>query len=270
MLELARTKDLDHILAESVSTHAHLGAGRRGRPRDRSRRRRHGGIDFARPTGRRRPALASAASIATATRKNSSTCSPMIFSSVLCAARPVAAVLSEELHEPMCLHEGAPLAVAIDPLDGSSNIDANVSIGTIFSILPAVRGRRRSESAFPAAGPGAIGSGILHLWAADGAGARPCREDADLHPRSAQGPLSRSRRGHADPAGVERICHQCLELSALGALDPGLHRRLRERDGGTFAAQPQYALDRLARRRGLSHLESWRRVSLSGRFARRL
>ena len=34
------------------------------------------------------------------------------------------------------LNEGAPLVVNIDPLDGSSNIDTNVSIGTIFSILP--------------------------------------------------------------------------------------------------------------------------------------
>ena len=32
---------------------------------------------------------------------------------------------------------GGTLALAIDPLDGSSNIDVNVSIGTIFSILPA-------------------------------------------------------------------------------------------------------------------------------------
>lgn len=31
------------------------------------------------------------------------------------------------------------LALAIDPLDGSSNIDVNVSIGTIFSIYPAAR-----------------------------------------------------------------------------------------------------------------------------------
>ncbi len=31
---------------------------------------------------------------------------------------------------------GAPLFVATDPLDGSSNIDTNVSVGTIFSILP--------------------------------------------------------------------------------------------------------------------------------------
>jgi fructose-1,6-bisphosphatase I len=31
---------------------------------------------------------------------------------------------------------GAPLYVAIDPLDGSSNIDTNVSAGTIFSVMP--------------------------------------------------------------------------------------------------------------------------------------
>jgi len=36
----------------------------------------------------------------------------------------------------MSLNAGAPLLVAIDPLDGSSNIDTNVSVGTIFSILP--------------------------------------------------------------------------------------------------------------------------------------
>jgi len=53
---------------------------------------------------------------------------------------PVAAVASEELDEAVPLEPGAPLLVAIDPLDGSSNIDANVSIGTIFSILPAPDG----------------------------------------------------------------------------------------------------------------------------------
>jgi fructose-1,6-bisphosphatase I len=53
---------------------------------------------------------------------------------------PVAIVVSEELNEPLVLQEGAPIVVAIDPLDGSSNIDANVSIGTIFSILPVIAG----------------------------------------------------------------------------------------------------------------------------------
>jgi fructose-1,6-bisphosphatase I len=49
---------------------------------------------------------------------------------------PVACLVSEELEEPAVINKGASLFVATDPLDGSSNIDTNVSVGTIFSILP--------------------------------------------------------------------------------------------------------------------------------------
>lgn len=52
---------------------------------------------------------------------------------------PVSYVLSEELENPTAIRAFEPLYVAIDPLDGSSNIDTNVSIGTIFSVLPMVR-----------------------------------------------------------------------------------------------------------------------------------
>lgn len=48
----------------------------------------------------------------------------------------VAAIASEELKAPLALGDGL-VGVAVDPLDGSSNIDTNVSIGTIFSVLPA-------------------------------------------------------------------------------------------------------------------------------------
>ena len=44
---------------------------------------------------------------------------------------------SEERDTVNEIDAGGTLALAIDPLDGSSNIDVNVSIGTIFSILPA-------------------------------------------------------------------------------------------------------------------------------------
>ena len=44
---------------------------------------------------------------------------------------------SEERDSVNEIDAGGTLALAIDPLDGSSNIDVNVSIGTIFSILPA-------------------------------------------------------------------------------------------------------------------------------------
>jgi fructose-1,6-bisphosphatase I len=49
---------------------------------------------------------------------------------------PVAAYASEELAEPVAIDAARPLALAIDPLDGSSNADLNLSCGTIFSILP--------------------------------------------------------------------------------------------------------------------------------------
>ena len=53
-------------------------------------------------------------------------------------AAPVACVASEELDLPSPFRTDAPLCVAIDPLDGSSNIDTNVSVGTIFSVVPMI------------------------------------------------------------------------------------------------------------------------------------
>jgi fructose-1,6-bisphosphatase I len=57
----------------------------------------------------------------------------------LAAARAsgvVATYFSEEQDSAVLIEESAPLVVAIDPLDGSSNIDVNISIGTIISVLP--------------------------------------------------------------------------------------------------------------------------------------
>src|SRR5579871_5334461 len=47
----------------------------------------------------------------------------------------VAAAASEEEEHGRDLIPGAPFLLLFDPLDGSSNIDVNVSIGTIFSVL---------------------------------------------------------------------------------------------------------------------------------------
>lgn len=52
--------------------------------------------------------------------------------------------LSEEQDAPIPLNDEGTLIVASDPLDGSSNIDTNVSIGTIFSIMPAAGGALQS------------------------------------------------------------------------------------------------------------------------------
>ena len=49
---------------------------------------------------------------------------------------PTAFLASEESEELIPLNPEGRLVVAVDPLDGSSNIDTNVSVGTIYSIMP--------------------------------------------------------------------------------------------------------------------------------------
>lgn len=73
---------------------------------------------------------------------------------------PVAAVASEEMENPVLLDDSAPLLVAIDPLDGSSNVDANASIGSIFTLLPAL-GRNGEASAFLQPGVNQLAGGFL-------------------------------------------------------------------------------------------------------------
>jgi fructose-1,6-bisphosphatase I len=50
------------------------------------------------------------------------------------------AIASEELEDPIYVPGNGRYVVCMDPLDGSSNIDCNVSIGTIFGVY-----RRKSE-----------------------------------------------------------------------------------------------------------------------------
>ena len=77
------------------------------------------------------------------------------------ATAPVAVLVSEELAEPKRLTAGAPLVVAIDPLDGSSNIDNNVSIGTIVSILPSLAGAASDDAHFMQPGRNQLAAGFV-------------------------------------------------------------------------------------------------------------
>jgi fructose-1,6-bisphosphatase I len=52
----------------------------------------------------------------------------------------VATVASEEAAELIVLNLDGSIAVAIDPLDGSNNVDINAPLGTVFSLLPAMSG----------------------------------------------------------------------------------------------------------------------------------
>lgn len=73
---------------------------------------------------------------------------------------PVAAYASEEMPGPIQLNDGAPLIVAADPLDGSSNVDANVSFGMIFSILPR-HPAAEGEAAFLRPGSHQLAAGMI-------------------------------------------------------------------------------------------------------------
>lgn len=75
---------------------------------------------------------------------------------------PVAGIASEEMEAPMPLSPGAPVIVALDPLDGSSNIETNVSIGTIFSLLHLPPGSSGTEpTAFLRAGREQVAAGYV-------------------------------------------------------------------------------------------------------------
>jgi fructose-1,6-bisphosphatase I len=60
-----------------------------------------------------------------------------LFVQGLSKSRVVCGLASEEMDHSVDVPGGAHLLAAFDPLDGSSNIDVNVSIGSIFSVLPA-------------------------------------------------------------------------------------------------------------------------------------
>ncbi|WJH41211.1 hypothetical protein N7E02_12240 [Aliirhizobium terrae] len=49
----------------------------------------------------------------------------------------VSFAVSEELDTEVAIHSDGKYAVIFDPLDGSSNLDVNVTVGTIFSVIEA-------------------------------------------------------------------------------------------------------------------------------------
>ena len=73
-----------------------------------------------------------------------------------------AGVASEELDDATPANADGGLLVLFDPLDGSSNIDINMAVGTIFSILPYQRQGQISENSdFLQAGNQQLAAGYL-------------------------------------------------------------------------------------------------------------
>ncbi|MEM7378786.1 MAG: class 1 fructose-bisphosphatase [Pseudomonadota bacterium] len=85
----------------------------------------------------------------------------------LTKTRVACGIASEEEEHAVAVEDGAPFLVLFDPLDGSSNIDVNVTVGTIFSVLPAPNatptdadflqaGRRQLAAGYVAYGPSTV------------------------------------------------------------------------------------------------------------------
>jgi fructose-1,6-bisphosphatase I len=73
---------------------------------------------------------------------------------------PVAALASEEQAQPVRMQPGASLAVALDPLDGSSSLATNVSAGTIFGIVPTRHAAAGIEDPFRQPGSRQLAAGF--------------------------------------------------------------------------------------------------------------
>jgi len=74
----------------------------------------------------------------------------------------LAAMVSEELEAPFLVpaaYESGPYLLAFDPLDGSSNIDVNVAVGTIFSVLKFLGAGAPTEGDFLQPGTAQVAAG---------------------------------------------------------------------------------------------------------------
>ena len=96
----------------------------------------------------------------------------------------LAGMASEEMDEVYPIPNQYPLGkylMVFDPLDGSSNVDINISVGTIFSILRAqVPNRAAAEADFLQPGVKQVCAGNVTLFFDDELGKR----GAGMHERS--------------------------------------------------------------------------------------
>ena len=85
------------------------------------------------------------------------------FTRALTKGGEICAIISEEEEEVIEVNKDASYVIAIDPLDGSSNIDVNVSIGTIFSVYRRVseKGSKVTEADLLQTGENQVAAGYV-------------------------------------------------------------------------------------------------------------
>jgi fructose-1,6-bisphosphatase I len=165
----------------------------------------------------------------------------------------VAQCASEEEEEPLVFRSGAEgrrFCVVYDPLDGSSNIDVAVSVGTIFSVLPAEGGLLQPGDRQLAAGYVVYGSSVLlalavaggvDLFVLDPELGEFLRVERDLRvpPRSKTYSVNEAYRDDF-PAGYQRYLDHAhasgYSSRYIGSMVGDVHRTLLK--GGVFLYPP--------------------------------
>ncbi|WFU04899.1 class 1 fructose-bisphosphatase (plasmid) [Rhizobium sp. CB3171] len=129
----------------------------------------------------------------------------------------VAFAVSEELDAEVLIHPNGEYAMIFDPLDGSSNLDVNVTVGTIFSIIEASspaeilkNGRCQLAAGYAAYGPQtnlvlAIGNGV-QIFTLDERGVYVMTTaDAKIAPETKEFAINAARRPSWDDVITEYV-----------------------------------------------------------------
>jgi fructose-1,6-bisphosphatase I len=154
----------------------------------------------------------------------------------------LAGLASEEMELPVAVQGTGDYLLLFDPLDGSSNIDVNVSIGTIFSILKKqdpstplqtsdflLSGRHQVAAGYVVYGPQTtmaltLGSGVVMFTLNKETGEFLLIKDAvTISPSTKEFAINMSNMRHwADP--VRRYVEECL-AGTTGARDKDFNMR---------------------------------------------
>ncbi len=95
------------------------------------------------------------------TQKKLDIISNVLMVDTLLGGGQAAALASEEMDEMIVASESGKYLILFDPLDGSSNIDVNMSVGTIFSILARPNGQPVNTDDFFQAGQHQVAAGYV-------------------------------------------------------------------------------------------------------------
>jgi fructose-1,6-bisphosphatase I len=135
------------------------------------------------------------------------------------ASATVSFAVSEELDSEVAVHADGRHAVIFDPLDGSSNLDVNVTVGTIFSVVPATSsvdllktGRSQIIAGFAAYGPQTclvltVGKGVQVFTLDDSGTYVMTAADIKIVPDTKEFAINAARRASWDDVVAQYIEH---------------------------------------------------------------